>query len=211
MKKLSLLGLFALLTVPIYALDIPLDGAQGGSGAMNIGYVDMEKIFQLYPKTKEAKEDYAKQLKAKRDELSRREAELNNIKSRLSVLESTLKNGNSSVSEPVPAPNSGNANEAEVDPQLENMEAKEPQALVALRKDLEEKKADFEEQQKRSQDDLFAFERRQSQLILGKIYQALLDLAQEEQVSLVVDKSSILYGAANTDLTDKLQQKVRGY
>ena len=48
-------------------------------------------------------------------------------------------------------------------------------------------------------------------MILGKIYQALRDLAQEEQVTLVVDKASILYGDSAIDLTEKLQNKVRGY
>ena len=45
----------------------------------------------------------------------------------------------------------------------------------------------------------------------GLIYKALKDLANEEQVTLVVDKSSILFGSAEIDLTDKLQQRVRGY
>jgi Skp family chaperone for outer membrane proteins len=48
-------------------------------------------------------------------------------------------------------------------------------------------------------------------MILGKIYQALRDVANEEQVVVVVDKSSILYGDANIDLTEKLQERVRGY
>jgi Skp family chaperone for outer membrane proteins len=200
------------------ALDIPLEGGGGGgTGKLSIGYVDMEKIFQLYPKTMDAKADYARQLKAKREELAKREAELNAVQTKLTVLESTLKTGaaplghsdvDSSTSTTNPTPS---VEESAIDPNLENAEAKEPQSLVTLRKELQDKKADFEEQRKRAQDDLLAFERRQSQIILGNIYQALRDLAQEEQVTVVVDKSSILYGDATIDLTDKLQNKVRGY
>jgi Skp family chaperone for outer membrane proteins len=212
--KLILIGsLMFAAPVLTHGLDIPLDGGQGTGRGMSIGYVDMEKIFQLYPKTKTAKEDYAKQLRAKREELSKKEADLNAVKNRLAVLESTLKNGQPDTSAPASAgtdPSVGGEAD-DLDPSLENLEAKEPQALLNLKKELEEKMADFEEQKKRSQEDLFSFERRQSQIILGNIYQALRDLAQEEQISLVVDKSSILFGGADTDLTNKLQEKVRGY
>ncbi len=210
------MGLTAVLVLtPVSsALDIPLTG--GGTGdtvGMKIGYVDMEKIFQLYPKTQDAKVDYSKQLKAKRAELAAREIELNQVKSKITVLEATLKNspvplGKSDVADGTTPP--VGSDEA-VDPDMENLEAKEPASIAALKKELEDKMADFEEQKKRAQDDLFAFERRQSQTILGTIYQALRDLADEEQVTIVVDKSSILYGDANIDLTDKLQSKVRGY
>jgi Skp family chaperone for outer membrane proteins len=192
-----------------WALDIPLEGGGGGAGnVLSIGYVDMERIYQLYPKTRVAKEDYSKQLRAKRAELAGKEKELLAIKNRLSVLESTLKNGGA---DPAAAAGAAPVDDAAIDPSLENLEAKEPAALIQLKKELEEKQADFEEQRKRAQDDLIAFERRQNQVILGNIYQALRDLAQEQQVSIVVDKTSVLYGDATIDLTDKLQDKVRGY
>ena len=42
--------------------------------------------------TKFAKEDYAKQLQAKREALSKKEVELTNIKNRIGILESTIAN-----------------------------------------------------------------------------------------------------------------------
>lgn len=207
--------LASLLLAPVtYALDIPLGGGGSETNGMKIGYVDMEKIFQLYPKTQSAKQDYAKQLKAKRAELAKTEAELAAVQSKLTVLESTLKGGtqplgNSDVVDGSTPPVT--SMDENIDPNLENAEAKEPASITNLRKELQDKKADFEDQKKRAQDDLVAFERRQSQIILGNIYQALQDLAEEEQVSIVVDKSSVLFGAANIDLTDKLQNKVRGF
>jgi len=79
-----------------------------------------------------------------------------------------------------------------------------------MKRELDDKKAEMEELRKQASADLAAFENQQSQLILGKIYQALRDVANEEQVSVVVDKSSILYGDANIDLTEKLQQRLAG-
>lgn len=184
----------------LYSLEIPLVGAGGGGQkSVSIGYVDMERIFQIYPQTQAAKEDYAKQLKKKREQLAEKEAELENIKSRISVLESTLKDlGGNAQSDSAAGSAVPGASET-------------PQSLTNMKKELETKKTELEELKKRAQDDLIVFENQQSRLILGKIYQALKDLAAEEQLTIVVDKSSILYGSTDIDLTEKLQQRVRGY
>src|SRR5689334_14351380 len=91
-KKFVLVTLLLFSWKVARALDIPLEGTTGNNaGAVSIGYVDMEKIFQLYPQTQFAKEDYAKQLAARKDDLSKRETDLQNIKNRIAVLESTVK------------------------------------------------------------------------------------------------------------------------
>jgi Skp family chaperone for outer membrane proteins len=180
------------------ALEIPLSGSVDSSGGGGkIGYVDIDKIFQIYPQTLAAKEDYAKQLKRKREQLSTKEKELSEIKEKLSVLEATLKNMES------PSGISGSTASASSPVQ--------PQSFLTLKQDLENKKTEYEELRKQAATDLSVYEKQQSQIILGKIYQALKDLAQEEQISVVVDKNSVLYGDATIDLTDRLQQRVRGY
>jgi Skp family chaperone for outer membrane proteins len=191
-----------------WGLEIPLAGgtAGGDAGHGAIGYVDMDKIFQVYPQTQAAKEDYAKQLKKKREQLAEKEAALAEIQSRAAVLESTLKQGAPPTAPTVADSSSTVSAVPSADPL-----ANAAQSLATMKRDLEDKKAEMEELRKQSAADLAAFEAQQSQLILGKIYQALRDVANEEQVSVVVDKSSILYGDASIDLTDKLQQRVRGY
>lgn len=193
MRKITLLVLGVMAWFPVSALEIPLSGGGSSVGGPKIAYVDMERIFQIFPQTQAAKEDYAKQLKKKKDQLSEKESELRDISSRLSVLESTLKD--------MPAPG--------VD--LAPAEAGSPQSLSNLKAELDKKKTDYEDLRKQAASDLTAYQSQQSQIILGKIYQALKDLASEEQVAVVVDKSSILYGDATIDLTEKLQQRVRGY
>ncbi len=188
------------------ALDIPLAGvAEASRGGGAIGYVDMDKIFQIYPQTQAAKEDYAKQLKKKREQLAEKEAALAEIQTRAAVLESTLKQG-----APSPSTIAVDSTTATTGP-TEDPLASAAQSLATMKRQLDDKKAEMEELRKQSAADLAAFESQQSQLILGKIYQALRDVANEEQVTVVVDKSSILYGDASIDLTDKLQQRVRGY
>jgi Skp family chaperone for outer membrane proteins len=187
-----------------FALEIPLGGQIEGGGGKGtaVGYVDMDRIFAIYPQTKLAKEDYAKQLQKKRDQLAEKEAQVNNLKSKIAVLESTAKQAQNA-----PAPDAANVSDA----QVEASAAKSPQQLDDMKQQLEAQMAEYEDTRKQAEQDLAAFQTQQSQMILGKIYEALRDLAQEAQVTLVVDKASILYGDAAIDLTDRLQAKVRGY
>lgn len=208
---LTLMGAVMLSGAVSWALEIPLTGggSESSRGAASIGYVDMDKIFQIYPQTQAAKEDYAKQLKKKREQLAEKEAALAEIQSRAAVLESTLKQGAPAV--PPPTPNAdGTTTAPSTDPNADPL-ASAAQSLATMKRELDDKKAEMEDMKKQAAADLAAFEAQQSQLILGKIYQALRDVANEEQVAVVVDKSSILYGDASIDLTDKLQQRVRGY
>ena len=186
------------------ALEIPLGGAaEAAAGGTAVGYVDMDRIFQIYPQTQAAKEDYAKQLEKKRQQLRDKEAEVSSLRSRLAVLESTLKD----LEQPQPPADPNAAQPA----QPGDSAARGQQNVAEMKKQLETQVAEYEEMRKQAERDLATFQGQQSQIILGKIYQALRDLAQEEQVTLVVDKSSILYGDAAIDLTEKLQAKVRGY
>jgi Skp family chaperone for outer membrane proteins len=153
----------------------------------------MDRIFQIYPQTAIAKEDYAKQLQKKRDQLHEKEAQVNALKAKLGVLQNTIK-------DMAPADSSGTA-----------VSAGQGSNAGDMQQQLQQQVTELEDMRKQAEVDLAAFQNQQSQLILGKIYQALRDLAQEQQVTLVVDKASILYGDSAVDLTDKLQAKVRGY
>ena len=188
------------------AIDIPLTGGGAGTGGgQRIGYVDMERIFQVFPQTKFAKEDYAERLEKMRADLRAKEDDLRAIKARIGVLESAFNELNQNA-----APGGAPAPDAETQAALDAVRS-EPAALGELKAELEAKQLDLEEARARASADLQAFERQQSQLILGKIYQALKELADEQQINLVVDKSSILFGSAEIDLTDDLQRRVRGF
>jgi len=197
------IGIFFIFTVNAWSLEIPLSGTQGNeTGGGRIGFIDMERIFQTYPQTKDAKEDYMKKRDKMREDLTAKERNLEEVKQKLAVLEATilgLKNtGNESTSNST-APANGEAVQSN------------PENITQMKKDLETLQAEYETARQTAEDDLAAFEKKQTQIILGKIYEALQELAEDEQVTLVVDKSSILYGAADIDLTEKLQKRVRGY
>lgn len=188
------------------AIDIPLSGAGGGTAGQRIGYVDMDRIFQVFPETKNAKEDYAERRTKLKEALRQREEEFENLRARIGVLESTVKDLESETTRRAQE----GGDQAELPAEVaQGMEA--PQSVAELRAELEQKEVELEEARARAENELRTFERQQSRIILGQIYEALKQLAEEEQINLVVDKSSILYGSAEVDLTEELQRRVRGY
>jgi Skp family chaperone for outer membrane proteins len=214
MKPARLLaGLILIATATTaFALEIPLGGASEGKGAggggTSVGYVDMDRIFQIYPQTQIAKEDYAKQLEKKRQQLREKEEQVNSLKARIGVLDSTLKDMGAPSAAPATSSDTATSTAASAGTPAD---AGSAQGMQDMKKQLEQQMGELDDMRKQAETDLAAFQAQQSQIILGKIYQALKDLAQEEQVTLIVDKSSILYGDAAVDLTEKLQEKVRGY
>ena len=66
-----------------------------------------------------------------------------------------------------------------------------------------------EEFEAKSEADLLGMEKHRVQLLLGKLYEIVQQVAKDEGVSVVVDKKAILFGQKAVDLTDKLLEKVR--
>jgi Skp family chaperone for outer membrane proteins len=81
--------------------------------------------------------------------------------------------------------------------------AKREALLLKRQAELEEAKASSTQALKKLESDM-------SKKILGRLYKALVDLAQEKGIRLVVDKSAILYGQDTIDLTEDLHRRVRG-
>ena len=81
--------------------------------------------------------------------------------------------------------------------------------INAKLKEIEDKDRAFKEYEAKSEADLLELEKRRVQLLLGKLYDIVQDVAREEGVSVVVDKKAILFGQKAVDLTDKLIERVK--
>jgi len=99
------------------------------------------------------------------------------------------------------APSAGTANRA-----LSELDLKIAQAA----KDLAQKEADFKEYQASSEKNLLDLESRKTEILLGKIHKAIKSVARREGISVVVDKSNIIFGHDTVDLTDKVLKELGG-
>ena len=82
--------------------------------------------------------------------------------------------------------------------------------IAAKEKELAAKELDSREQQASSEKNLLDLESRKTEMLLGKIHRAVQDVARHEGISVVVDKSSILFGHDAVDLTDKVMKYLKG-
>ncbi len=74
--------------------------------------------------------------------------------------------------------------------------------------ELAAKEEELRQAQLQSERELLEYESRKTELLLGRIYVALKELAVKEEVSVIIDKRNILYGQNAVDLTPKLLRKL---
>ena len=81
-------------------------------------------------------------------------------------------------------------------------------AIAKKESDLASREEELRQAQRQSERELLEYEGRKSEILLGRIYVALKELAIKEEVSVIVDKRNILYGQNAVDLTAKLLNKL---
>ena len=87
-----------------------------------------------------------------------------------------------------------------VNPALVGLDAK-----IALKaKELGQKEADYKEYQAAQEKNLLDLESRKTEILLGKISRGIQAVAKAEGISVVVDKSGIVFGHDAVDLTEKV-------
>ncbi|MBI4352237.1 MAG: hypothetical protein HY550_12445 [Elusimicrobia bacterium] len=81
-------------------------------------------------------------------------------------------------------------------------------ALAAREAELAAKEEELRLLQLRTERELLEYESRKSEVLLGRIYVALRELAIKEEVSVIIDKRNILFGQKAVDLTGKLLKRL---
>lgn len=82
-------------------------------------------------------------------------------------------------------------------------------AIAEKAKLLEIKEADFKTFESQAEKSLLDLESRKTEILLGKIYAAIQEVAKAEGVAVVLDKSQILFGRQGVDLTGKVLQRMK--
>lgn len=81
-------------------------------------------------------------------------------------------------------------------------------ALSKKESELAAREDELRSLQRQTERELLEYESRKSEILLGRIYVALKELAIKEEVSVIIDKRNILFGQKAVDLTDKLLKKL---
>ena len=81
-------------------------------------------------------------------------------------------------------------------------------AIIVKETDLRKKEEALKIYQRQVEKELLEYESHRSEILLGRIYVALKELAVKQEVSVIVDKRNILFGHSAVDLTGKLLEKL---
>lgn len=211
MKPFILGALLFMASAIVWGVEIPV--RRGGASGAAVGYVDMELVFREYPEAKKAREEYQKEVVRHKGELADRERALADLKREIEALKATAL--------PVPTVEKSSTTIGSLTPAASTDTVESPAISTATAASLAEgitrreeqllkRQKELEEARESSAQALRAFEATRSKTILGRLYKALVELAEERGIRLVVDKSAILYGQNTIDLTEALNRRVRG-
>ena len=227
--------LAAWFSLPAGAVQVSLEENKAERGT--VGYVDMQAIFRAFPETKRAKESFEAAVRQAEDQVNLRKSELISLRGELAdfkmqrafmarapiVAASTAPAaGLPAAPSPLPAAPGIQASTAAataaalVRASTAAVRAAAPDPLADMDKKiaeksaaLDKKEADFKDYQARIEKNLLDLESRKTEYLLGKIYAAVQQAAKDEGVSVVVDKSQILFGPKAVDLTQKVLEKLK--
>ncbi|MFH1259235.1 MAG: OmpH family outer membrane protein [Elusimicrobiota bacterium] len=196
-----------------------LQAAPAEKKAPKIAFVDMEKIFNEFPETKTAKEQLDAMVNKGKEEIVLKEQKVKNLKAEivsLSVQPSSpaVKQQSYTVQ---PSSPSINQQSYTVPPSSSSWsqpsDLEQPVSSRSSAEILSDKQAELKQAQDAldkfiadTEQRLTEWESKAMRGILGKFYQSLRKIAEEENFSIIVDKNSVLYGEQGLDITDRLQK-----
>lgn len=157
-----------------------------------IAYVDIDRVFDEYKGTKQAKEKIEREIETKRSEIAKLEKEIRDLEVAARKKERV---------EPVPI--TGLAGEEEVEISTGPVITKPlPEEVIRLNKEKLNKMV------KKMKEELARLEKEITQQILGKIYDVIREIAQAEGYAIILEKKNILYSEMENDLTEKVIQRL---
>ena len=240
-KKISIL-LFFLACVPFAAaVQIQLDAVQNADNkaGMNVGYVEVNVLFEEHPMTARLKEEFLKEAEKRRQidkeeyiklkalenvfvstttEIRELRLDIENIKKNQNQPQILPQNPSVQVSTTNPksvqpttisAPAVTTAPETQIKAKEELIAGKE-KALEAVKIDIEKKKLEILRLKKKHKEELEKLENKEDELVMADLDQVIGEVAKDENLTVILDKSNVLYGNSVKDVTDKVRQRLRG-
>lgn len=212
MTKETALIFFLLLPAPTRAIELALEENRGERGS--VGYVDLQRLFADSPDAQRAKESFAALVRQAEERVNLRKAELLKLGRELDAARAerdalAKSMAPASVAASTPAAQSAAtpassttaaATDAAAAKRLLELDAK----AAAVQADIGRRESALAQEHDDADRGLLDVESRRTDQVLARLYRAVSEVARREGVSVVVDKTTILYGHPAVDLTDKV-------
>jgi len=207
MKGLLTVLLTAVTVSSVVGLELNVMDAS----VIRVGVVDMDEVMASLPRTQRAERDYVQLKETRRKEIALMEDELDElIKKRISLqteieqLETQLKQLKTTRRVTV------STDAVEVSsptPQIQQIESSiqsKQKNLEELNKAIEDQRHKIQKKKRDVEEELRKFKEKEEALILAELYEVIKEIAEKENLNVVIDKSGILYGVPEVDITEKV-------
>ena len=191
-----------------------------------IAYVDMEKAFTEHPLSGRAKEDFTVEVEKRKNDLLTMENDLLKLQSDLKAKEVEIRDTQGKIdllkTEPPLATststiiNKSTGSAFSSDKMTELLKSTEDEIKVkqdeykAISVNIEKKRAEIADKNKKNKDELCALEECKSAEVLKDIFQIVNKIAQEEGIEMIIDKNDVLFAQPYQDITEKVLDRMRG-
>jgi len=201
--------------------------------SLKIAYVDMEMAFLEHPLSNRAKEEFTVEVEKKKDELLVMENDLLKLQSDLKAKEAEIKDTQDKIDllkteSPVIKSTSTTSSLASIiaststasvlssEKMTELLKSTEEEVKIkqseynAISIDIEKKRAEIADKNKKNKDELYTLEEYKSAEVLKDIFQIVNKVAQDEGISMIIDKNDVLFAQPYQDITQKVLDRMRG-
>lgn len=231
--------LFASAAISSFAVEISLDNfkVEGTKSSSAIGYVDIETVFKAHPLAKRLLDEFnteadkrSKEIDESRKGISDMQAAV--ISSGTLIIQAKIEmdslklNYAAQQSQP-PAPVIISTDTADAVPVVSTETAKPliDQAMITaketelkskesdierMKQEIEKKKLDLSKLIAKHKKELADLEEKNTNAVLADLYAILEKVTIEDDLSMIVDKSDVLFGHPAQNYTDKVIERLRG-
>jgi Skp family chaperone for outer membrane proteins len=195
-----------------YSVEIPLEKKSIEQGTrINIAYVDIERVFKEHQMTQRLKDEFQAEVEKRKKDLDKMQGGVDELK-KVILASSTVVNQLQAQIEtkkkltPVTTGQAGESDISNMEAILQQREAE----LEVARKACDTKSSELEQMVCKNRDELLNLEDKNTAKVLSDIYAVMQKIADEEELTIILDKNEVLYGKDVRDLTDKVIERLHG-
>jgi len=212
------------LSYPLFNIEIPTKDIT----VIRIGVVDMNKVLNEYPLTQKLQQDIDNfkqnkmaeivSIEKEIEELMKQKlvinTEIEQLKTQLaqisvSATTSTIISSESiSSTEFIQSSNTVVAQSEQVEQIKKNIEDKQKN-LQQIEQEINTKKQIVKQKQTEIESEIEKMKQKTEAEIYAELYKIIKQITQQEGLNVVIDKSGILYGEPEIDITDKVLKKIK--
>ena len=218
----------------VQAVEIPLDNLER---ATKIAYVDMHKIFEVFPETEKARRNVTRTVQEKKSEITLKKEEVARLKGEVDFLRQkvaleTVSTATVLAVAPLPAvlpsaqvqqstvsaalaaasvsvSSTALLSASSVPVALPNLVTPMARELAQKEELLSKREVDLEAFVGGTEQEIAKLEEGRNMEILAQIYRILQETASRSGYTIVLDKDNILYGQNTVDITDLVIKKLQ--